>query len=617
MALNLIERTNATVVSYGNSPALVNGLIAVDERSFISMSAIGGNATLARIDTKILLNVPPRNQSQHISVIDWIGTTNDVKHLSGALDFGLASLEKDLEPLRRPGPARWLPALETAGHLAPDTGPLAIDTLTVPYDNPWNALMFLSGVDFTSDGTAYVCSIHGDVWKVTGIDASLGKLTWKRFATGLYQPLGLKVVNDQVYVLGRDQITRLRDENGDGEADFYEDFCNLIQTFPEPHHFVTSLETDARGNFYYVDPVGVHRVSPDGRSMETPATGFRNPNGMGVSPDGDIVTVAPQQGEWTPSSLIVEAQRGGYYGYGGPRVTPDRPLGYDPVLCWIPHSVDNSGGSQVWVPQSRTGVAPVRASNLHSTFGQPAHEPRSSRREEADYSKSEIRNPKSEIDESLLTSAATIHGYTGWGPLAGHLLHFSWGRCVMMLVLRDVVDGVPQAATVALPGRFLSGAMRGAFNPRDGHLYVVGSTGWQTSALKDGCFQRVRYTGKPLDVPVAWHVQSNGVTLSFTRPLDRETAEDVGSYGVEQWNYRYAAQYGSKDWSVAHPDKEGHDPVAVRSAKLLADGRTVFLEIPDLKPVMQLQVQYNLNAKEGASMRGRVYATINRLAKPF
>src|SRR5436305_7469794 len=111
--------------------------------------------------------------------------------------------------------------------------------------------------------------------------------------------------------------------------------------------------------FYYVDPVGVHRVSSDGRLMETIATGFRNPNGMGVSPDGAIVTVAPQQGEWTPSSLIVELKRSGWYGYGGPKVTPDRPLGYDPVLCWIPHSVDNSGGSQVWVPQRRTGVSPV------------------------------------------------------------------------------------------------------------------------------------------------------------------------------------------------------------------------------------------------------------------
>ena len=462
----------------------------------------------------------------------------------------------DLSRLQVPGPARWLPALETTGRVAPDTGPLAIDTLTVPYDNPWNALMFLSGVDFTRDGAAYVCSIHGDVWKVMGIDEKLHNLSWKRFATGLYQPLGLKVVNDRVYVLGRDQITRLQDANGDGEADFYENFCDRIQTSPDPHNYVTSLETDAAGNFYYVDPRGVHRVSPDGRSAETLATGFRNPNGLGASPDGKIVTVAPQQGEWTPSSVIVEAKRGGYYGYGGPRVTAERPLGYDPVLCWIPHSVDNSGGSQVWIPLNAPG---------------------------------------------------------NWSTLAGQLLHFSWGRCSMMLVLRDVVDGVPQGATVALPGRFLSGAMRGAFNPRDHHLYVVGSNGWQTSALKDGCFQRVRNTGKPLDVPVAWHAQHNGLTLTFTQALDKDTAEDVGSYGLEQWNYRYAAQYGSKDWSVANPQQEGHDTLDVRSAKLLVDGRTVFLEIPNLDPVMQLQVQYNLSAKEGTSLRGKLYVTINRL----
>jgi type 1 glutamine amidotransferase len=484
----------------------------------------------------------------------------------------------DLSRLQVPGPARWLPALETTGRVEPDTGPLAIDTLTVPYDNPWNALMFLAGVDFTSDGTAYVCSIHGDVWKVSGIDDQVQNVSWKRFATGLYQPLGLKVIHDQVHVLGRDQITRLRDENGDGEADAYENFCNLIQTSPNPHQYVTSLETDSRGSCYYVDPVGVHRVSEDGRSMETLASGFRNPNGLGVSPEGSIITVAPQQGEWTPSSAIVEIKRGGYYGYGGPKVTPDRPLGYDPVLCWIPHTVDNSGGSQVWVPQRRAGVPPALA------------------------------QPKPGADLNPSPNAAG-----DWGPLAGQMLHFSWGRCSMMLVLRDDVDGVAQGATVALPGRFLSGAMRGAFNPRDGHLYVVGSTGWQTSALKEGCFQRVRYTGRPLDVPVAWHARRDGLTFTFAQPLEKDTAEDAGSYGVEQWNYRYASQYGSKDWSVARPAQAGRDKVEVRSARLMTDGRTVLLEIPDLKPVMQLQVQYNLNAKEGASVRGKVYATINRV----
>jgi type 1 glutamine amidotransferase len=542
---------------------LENGSIALlsgDSRVLLGLTGTNGEIE-RRADGQLVLHLSASRVPRRFKLLIQ-QTPLDLTHEFDSFVKASAAPD-DLSRLQVPGPARWLPALETTGQIAPDTGPLAIDTLTVPYDNPWNALMFLSGVDFTRDGTAYVCSIHGDVWKVSGIDDKLRGLSWKRFATGLYQPLGLKVVNDRVYVLGRDQITRLQDANGDGEADFYEDFCNLIRTSPDPHNYVTSLETDEAGNFYYVDPRGVHRVSPDGRGVETLATGFRNPNGLGASPDGNIVTVAPQQGEWTPSSAIIEAKRGGYYGYGGPKASAERPLGHDPVLCWIPHSVDNSGGSQVWVPVGGTGVSPVSSS---------------------------------------------------WGPLGGQLLHFSWGRCSLMLVLRDVVDGVPQAATVALPGRFLSGAMRGAFNPRDGHLYVVGSTGWQTSALKDGCLQRVRCTGKPLDVPVAWHAQRNGLSLTFAQPLDKETAEDVGSYGLEQWNYRYAAQYGSKDWSVANPQKEGHDALDVRSAKLHADGRTVFLEIPGLKPVMQLQLQYNLNAKEGASLRGKIYATINRLA---
>ena len=83
----------------------------------------------------------------------------------------------------KPAEARWLPELKTTGQRGLDTDILAIDTLTVPYENPWKALFFLAGVDFTSDGSAYVCGIHGDVWRVTGVDDNLGELRWKRFST--------------------------------------------------------------------------------------------------------------------------------------------------------------------------------------------------------------------------------------------------------------------------------------------------------------------------------------------------------------------------------------------------------------------------------------------------
>ena len=121
--------------------------------------------------------------------------------------------------LIQPGPRRWGKPIVTQGIVDKRQTPFAIDTITVPYKNPHNALFFTAGHDFTSNGDCYVATAHGDVWKVTGIDAELKAVKWHRFATGLYQPLGLRVVKDQVYVLGRDQITRLHDPKKDGEAD--------------------------------------------------------------------------------------------------------------------------------------------------------------------------------------------------------------------------------------------------------------------------------------------------------------------------------------------------------------------------------------------------------------
>src|SRR2546426_1791909 len=105
------------------------------------------------------------------------------------------------------------------------------------------------------------------------------KLAWRRYAAGMFQPLGLKIVDDTVYVLGRDQITRLHDLNKDGEADFYENFNNDAPVGPSYHAFAMELQTDRSGSFYYtrcgqrVDPAlplngGMVKVSADGSQAE-------------------------------------------------------------------------------------------------------------------------------------------------------------------------------------------------------------------------------------------------------------------------------------------------------------------------------------------------------------
>lgn len=447
--------------------------------------------------------------------------------------------EVNLDELLEPGDPLWPEKLKTKGELGKPQGAYAVDSIGVPFDNPYRALMFFSGVDFFSNGDAAACTVHGDVWLISGINDKLEQLTWKRYATGLHQPLGLRIVDDKTYVLGRDQITRLHDRNGDGEADFYENFNNDGQTSTSGHDYASCLETDPEGNFYYIRAhEGVVRVSPDGKDHTSIATGFRNPIGLGVGKNG-VITAAPQEGNWTPASSIIEVQNGGYYGYPGPRLSKERPLGYDPPLCWIPRLQDSSSGGQVWVESGGR-----------------------------------------------------------WGPLEGHMLNLSYGQCRMMLVLREQVNGVAQGGTVRFPFQFQSGIMRGRFNPRDGQLYVCGMRGWQTSGLKDGCLQRVRYTGGELHMPTKLKVLSDGLEIKFSQVLDEELATNTKMYAVSQWNYRYNADYGSMEYRVSDSELEGHDQLDVLAADLLSDGKTVRLKLSEVRPVMQMKVEYDLEPED-------------------
>ena len=46
------------------------------------------------------------------------------------------------------------------------TRPYAVDTIEPPFENPWNALLFFGDHDFLPDGTAMLCTMQGDVWRV-------------------------------------------------------------------------------------------------------------------------------------------------------------------------------------------------------------------------------------------------------------------------------------------------------------------------------------------------------------------------------------------------------------------------------------------------------------------
>ncbi len=324
--------------------------------------------------------------------------------------------------------ARWPDPVTTTGDLAPvanqseirnpksEIPPYVVDTIRLPDPNPWNAPMFIGGFDFFPDGRAAVCTFHGDAcivdgfgdWKTgvppvtedgrparpesppAGQAGSLSAVTggtpvfrWRRFASGLYHALGLKIVNGEIHVTCRDGLWRLRDLNGDGEADSYELFNGDVKVTKSFHEFVFDLQTDPQGNFYFAkagpvknggrgfDEIMAHhgtlmRVSPDGAKLDVVATGFRAPNGIGCGPHGEL-TSGDNEGTWTPACKINWITPGGFYGVVPLAHRAQTPTDYDRPLCWMPKRTDNSGGAQVLATTDKWG--PWKDQLLHLSYG--------------------------------------------------------------------------------------------------------------------------------------------------------------------------------------------------------------------------------------------------------
>ncbi len=472
---------------------------------------------------------------------------------------GDKSMAIDLAPLTRGGATQWASVLRTPVLAGETNSPFVVDTLTLPQSNPWSCQIRASGLDFYPDGKQLaLCTWDGDVWRVGGIDGGQ-ELTWRRIASGLFQPLGLKIVDGQIYVSCRDQIVILRDLDGDGETDFYENFNNDHQVTEHFHEFAMGLQTDAKGNFYYAKgarhakkPLVPHhgtllRVSPDGSQTEILANGFRAPNGVCVNPDGSFY-LTDQEGHWTPKNRINHVKVGGFYGnawsYRDSEDTSDASM--ELPVCWITNRMDRSPAEILRVPEDT------------------------------------------------------------WGPLAGSLLSLSYGYGKVFVVPHETVNGQAQGGVSALPiPQFPTGVMRGRFHPANEQLYLCGLFAWAGNQQKPGGLYRMRYTGQPVWVPLALKARQGEVEIRFSGPLDAKAAAQVGNYQVKVWDLKRSANYGSK-----HLNER---PLQVREARLLADSSTVLLKLPDLEPTWGMEIQHQIKTKDGKPLDGTIHNSIYQL----
>ena len=522
----------------------------------VAAAMIGDKAvSLAKQDGFTVLTIPAAATPTRVKLLTAKGEADALTAFAKT-----SPAPRALKPLTEGGPKRWPERLKTTVAVGKNDGPFAVDTFALPERNPWNARLRLAGFDFYPDGKRMaVCSWDGDVWAVSGIDKPETGLTWQRIASGLFQPLGLKFRDGAIFVCCRDQIVKLQDLNGDGETDFYECFNSDHQVTEHFHEFAMGLQTDAEGNFYYAKS-GRHalpalvphhgtllKVSKDGRTTEVLATGFRAANGVCLNPDGTFF-VTDQEGFWTPKNRINKVEKGGFYGnmFGYTDQTDTSDSAMKQPLCWITNDFDRSPAELVWVDSDK------------------------------------------------------------WGPLKGSLLNTSYGMGKIYVVPHETVNGQAQGGVCALPlPTFPTGIMRPRFHPTDGQLYVCGMFAWAGNQTAPGGFYRVRYTGKPADLPVGLKAKAGGVEVTFTDVIDAKAAIDPANYEVKVWGLKRTQNYGSK-----HIDEK---KLAV--LKATAEGKTVRLEIAGLAPTWGMEIQYRLKGTDGRAITGAIQNSIHEFGK--
>ena len=577
------------VATINASTADVSDNIAVFAGTVACINGAPDDTRFEVVDDQLTLALPAFQGTHRFQLL----LCNSAPASEAPAIISLAGPAPDLTPMTQGGPTRWNRGpLVTHGELAEETDQAyVVDRLMLPYNNPYGGQMRVGGFDFFADGkSAALSTWSGEVWTVSGINDTLERLVWKKFAAGLQQPLGLKIVDGVIYTVGDDQITRFHDFNQDGEADFYETFNNDWDLTSWYFQFCFDLHTDRDGNFYFgiSSPVrmdgnsfermgrqhgSIIRVSRDGSRLQRYATGLRAPNGMAVGPD-DQVTCGDNEGTFVPRCPIHWVDQDEFLGVVDSaarrdemKTTPtvaelrgDRPQYLDPSemplpLVWLPMSVDNSNGGQVWVTSQR------------------------------------------------------------WGPLQGEMLHMTYGQSALYLVLKEQRGSLMQGGVVRFPLRFTSSAMRARFSPRDGQLYVSGLRGPQTNAAKNGGFDRIRFTGQPIYMPVGLSARKNGIVITFSQPLAERLAADPDSYAVQAADILWTSAYGSREYQIGHRDMksppQGWTEMVVKDAQLMPDGRTVFVEIKGMQPVHQMQIDIDIEAADGTPLRTTIWNTVH------
>ena len=394
---------------------------------------------------------------------------------------------------------------------------------TVPV--PRHVELEVGGMALMPNGELAVCTRHGEVWMISNPYMMNGtQPVYRLFAQGLHEALGLNYLNHDLYVTQRSELTRLRDLDGDGEADEYKTICQwpLAGNY---HEYAYGPIMDKQGNFYVTLNLGwtTHGVSlskwhgwmlkiDSTTGKLTPfAVGFRSPAGFNFNKEGDIF-YSENQGDWVGSGYIAHVEQGNFMG--------------------------NPEGLR-WTGEPNSPLK-LKASDIPDD-DEPKYE--------AAKKVPQLKIPAVWFPHTILgisTSGILLYDSAGkMGPFEGQLFVGDQGQSKIMRVALEKVKGVYQGVVFPFREGYMSGIVRLAWGA-DGSMFAgMTSRGWGSTGPALFGLQRLEWNGKiPFEMKTV-KAEPDGFEIEFTQPVDVKRARDVNSYELTSFTYKYHHQYGS------------------------------------------------------------------------
>jgi hypothetical protein len=408
----------------------------------------------------------------------------------------------------------------------------------------------IGAMDFLSDGSLVIASWK-DPYGIFILKNATGpkeNIAVTEFAIGLSEVLGLKVVDDRIYVMQKDELTWLEDTDGDGKADEYHTIaCDWTKSVMEKEYAV-GLSWD--GKYFYSafgDP-----TRNAGEAVD-PAPAGRQNGVLKMSLDG---TVAPFS--------------------GGMRV----PGGTEFALGEI-WATENEGGFR-----SSNALYAIRSQRW---YGRPLNPP--SVFQPIPYRKFPDDGPH----KPLFSPPAIWMPYGDVGGFSpGNPLYIAQGDYRGQLLVGDatnVYGGMSRAFVENVQGEWQGAIMhfcqgfdqhnvyRAVTGP-DGAIYAAGHGGSKSSWDRSNTFKglyRLKPSGRTVfDILAVRSLGPKAFEIEFTKPLDAALGADVASrLEVKKWWERPNEKYGDGD----HTDVTA---LTVNSARVSEDRKKVIADIGDL-----------------------------------